>query len=173
MWRRMLFTIAFLPLTLAGDGTVAGPALQLSQQERDRRNAREVFSKNFREIQLLGLGLLRNHEAGNLDPKKLEKTVRSINKCARTIEPLLALGELGSLEEYDREINTPAEFNDSILRLAGLIRDFARNPSLKDNKIFNTRQAAEARSHLLTIIDLSKTLAERARSYSTGPTGAR
>ena len=61
------------------------------ERERERAYAREQFTKNFRDIQLLGKGMLQDHEATRLTPDKLAKSARSIHKCAKTLRSLIAL----------------------------------------------------------------------------------
>jgi hypothetical protein len=136
------------------------------ESERERAYAREQFTKNFRDLQLLGKGLLQDHEATKLTPDKLAKGARSINKCARTLRSLIALGEMASEVEVDKEINTARKFDESIHKLATLISDFAHNPVHQSNKVFNTDQAERAQTDLLTIINLSKALENKSKGYS-------
>src|SRR5215467_14235021 len=137
------------------------------ERERQRAYAREQFTKNFRDLQLLGKGLLQDHEATKLTPGKLAKGVRAINKCARTLRSLIALGEMASEAPVNKEIGTPREFDESIRKLVGLISDFAHNPVHQSNKVFNTDQAGRAQTDLLTIINLSKALENKSKRYST------
>jgi hypothetical protein len=134
--------------------------------ERERAYAREQFTKNFRDLQLLGKGLVQDHEATRLTPNRLAKGARSINKCARTLRSLIALGEMASEVEVDKEINTARKFDESIHKLATLISDFAHNPVHQSNKVFNTDQAERAQTDLLTIINLSKALENKSKGYS-------
>jgi len=137
------------------------------ERDRERAYAREQFTKNFRDLQLLGKGLLQDHEAARLTPGKLAKGVRAINKCARTLRSLIALGEMASEAPVKKEIGTAREFDESIRMLASLISDFAHNPVHQSNKIFNTDQAGRAQTDLLTIIHLSKALENKSKRYST------
>ncbi|MGE0127496.1 MAG: hypothetical protein AB7U82_05405 [Blastocatellales bacterium] len=136
------------------------------ERERERAYVREQFSKNFRDLQLIGKGLLRDHEAAKLTHDKLAKNTRSINKCAKALRSLLALGEMASEVEVNKEIDTAQEFDDSIRKLAKLIWDFAHNPVHQSNKVFNTDLAERAQTDLLTIINLSKALENKSRSYA-------
>src|SRR5262252_4051908 len=111
------------------------------ERDRERAYAREQFTKNFRDLQLLGKGLLQDHEAARLTPGKLAKSARSINKCAKTLRSLIALGEMASEVEIDKDIDTARQLDESIRKLAGLIADFAHNPVHQSSKIFNTEQA--------------------------------
>src|SRR5262245_33930874 len=88
------------------------------ERERARTYAREQFTKNFRDLQLLGKGLLQDHEATRLTSGKLAKSARSINKCGRSLRSLIALGEMASEVEIDKEIDTARKFDESIRKLA-------------------------------------------------------
>jgi len=136
------------------------------ERERERAYAREQFTKNFRDLQVLGKGLLQDHETTRLTPGKLAKGARSINKCAKTLRSLIALGEMASEVEIDKEIDTAREFDESIRKLATLISDFAHNPVHQSNKVFNTDQAERAQTDLLTIINLSKALENKSKGYA-------
>ncbi len=137
-----------------------------ARRERERAYAREQFTKNFRDLQLLGKGLLQDHEATRLTPAKLAKSARAINKSAKTLRSLIALGEMASEVEINKEITTPREFDEAIRQLASLISDFAHNPVHQSNRVFNTKQAERAQTDLLTIINLSKALENRSKGYS-------
>jgi hypothetical protein len=136
------------------------------EKERERAHAREQFTKNFRDLQLLSQGLLREHERARLTSGKLAKDARSINKCARTLRTLIALGEMANEVEINKEIDTAQEFDESIRKLSKLVRDFAHNPVHQSNKVFNTDQAERAQTDLLTIINLSKALEDKSKNYS-------
>ncbi len=136
------------------------------ERERERAYAREQFTKNFRDIQLLGKELLQDQEETMLTPGKLAKSARSINKCARTLRSLIALGEMASEVQIDKEIDTAPEFDESIRKLATLISAFAHNPVHQSNKVFNTDEAERAQTDLLTIINLSKALENKSKSYA-------
>jgi hypothetical protein len=163
-----------LSICLSGSTTVVDyPGSPLPQtpdkrleRERERAYAREQFTKNFRDLQLLGKGLQQDHEATRLTPGKLAKSARSINKCAKTLRSLIALGEMASEVEIGKKIDTAQEFDESIRKLAGLISDFAHNPVHKSSKVFNTEQAERAQTDLLTIINLSKALENKSKGYA-------
>jgi hypothetical protein len=173
---RQCLTPLLLSLCLSPSTTVAahpgkpGPLPQATdkrlERERERAYVREQFTKNFRDLQLLGKGLLQDHETTRLTPGKLAKSARSINKCAKTLRSLIALGEMASEVEIDKEIDTAQEFDASIRKLASLISDFAHNPVHQSNKIFNTDQAERAQTDLLTIINLSKVLENKSKAYA-------
>lgn len=165
-----------LLLCLSGSTATANPLRPPPQspdkqleRERERAYARQQFSKNFRDLQLIGKALLRDHEAATLTPGNLAKSARSINKCARTLRALIALGGMASEVKINKEIDTAQEFDDSIRKLAGLIHDFARNPVHQNNKVFNTDLAERAQTDLLTIINLSKALENKSKNYAIPP----
>ncbi len=145
--------------------TPQSPGKQL-EKERERAHAREQFSKNFRNLQVIAQGLLREHEAARLTPEKLGKDARSINKCARSLRTLIALGDMATEVEINKEIDTAPEFDESIRKLAKLIYDFAHNPVHQNNKIFDTNLAERAQTDLLTIINLSKVIESKSKAYS-------
>jgi hypothetical protein len=136
------------------------------ERERERAYVREQFKKNFRDLQLLGKGLLQDHEEIRLTPGKLAKSARAINKCARALRALIALGEMASETPIKKEIATAREFDESIRKLATLISDFAHNPVHQSNKVFNTDEAERAQTDLLTVINLSKALENKSKRYS-------
>jgi hypothetical protein len=82
---------------------------------------------------------------------------------------LQQLGESDSPPEAAAPPGTPGEFDRSIRRLAGLISSFAHNPIHRSNKVFNAKQAAQARSDLSSIIELSKAIEGRAKGYAAQP----
>lgn len=135
------------------------------EQERERAYHRQQFSKNFRDLQLLGQNLVKEHEANRLTSARLAKDIKSINKCAKALLSLTALGNLASPPQVNHPINTPEQYDESIRRLAKHIWDFAHNPHLQNSKVFDTEQARRAQADLLAIIDLSRTLASRAKDY--------
>ena len=135
------------------------------ERERERAYVRQQFTKNFRDLQLLGKELLQDHESARLTSGKLAKGARSINKCAKTLRSLIALGEMASEEPVNREIATAREFDESIHKLSDLISEFAHNPVHQSNKVFNTDQAERAQTDLLTIINLSKALENKSKRY--------
>src|SRR5262249_27215931 len=117
-----------LPAPFASPGSFQQSPDKRLERERERAYAREQFSKNFRDLQLIGKGMLQAHEEPKLTRGKLDKNVRSINKCARALRSLIALGEMASEKPINKEINSGREFDQSIHLLATLISDFAHNP---------------------------------------------
>lgn len=160
----LLFTIVALLLTRVPSTPQAQDA---ATKERERRAAREQFSQNFRELQLLGIDLLKAHEAGSLKPNRLTKDVKAIQKRARALRSLTVLGEPAvPVPPIEPDIKTPESFDRSIRHLAELIRDFANNPIHKNAKVFNTDQAAQAASDLVEIAELAKAIGTCARDYT-------
>lgn len=136
------------------------------EQERERAYNRQQFTKNFRDLQLLGQNLLAEHEAQRLTSARLAKDSKSINKCAKALRALTALGSLAVPPKVNKNIATPQEYDKSIRLLAKHIWDFAHNPVHQNSKVFNTDQAGRAQTDLLAIIDLSKAIENKARGYS-------
>lgn len=137
------------------------------EKERDRLYARQLFTNNFRNLQLTSQNLLKEHEEKRLNPERLSKGVRIINKAAKALRSLMALGDLAEPVKIDKEINTPQQFDSSIRRLAKHVYDFAHNPIHQSNKVFNTDHAQQAQTDLLAIIDLSKAIGNKAKSYTS------
>jgi len=154
--------------TTRRDSAGRPPVAVSGSREADHAKAiaHQQFIKNFRELQELGYGLLREHEAGRLKPAQLSKDAKSIHKRAKNLRSLLELGrqplpppELIGLPA------TPQEFDRSIHRLARTIYTFAHNPVHQSNKVLNTREAAQARVDLANIIGLSQTIHRKAQNY--------
>jgi hypothetical protein len=145
------------------------PCVQSStaQGDREKAAARQQFVKDFRDVQLNGQGLLRDHEAGKLNPKRLSKLARSINKSAKSLRSLIGLGNLAKEVGINKDLDSQPEFDDAIHKLAKLISVFAHNPVHQNSKILDTDQAAQAQTDLLTIINLSKAIADNASGYSS------
>ncbi|MFN0086905.1 MAG: hypothetical protein ACKVX9_16055 [Blastocatellia bacterium] len=140
-----------------------------AEAERERAYARQNFQKNFKQIQIVSQKLLRDHEARLVTGERLGKDARSINKAARTLRALMALGKMAQEAEINESIDTPEEFDESIRQLSKLIWDFAHNPIHQNSKVFNTNLARQAQSDLLSIINLSKTLSDKSKGYSIPP----
>lgn len=167
----LFFVVAIGCLTYAFSAcasTKAG-AIQANkspERERDRAYARQQFTKNFRDLQVTSQNLLKEHEEKRLTQKRLAKDIRVINKAAKALRSLMALGNLAEPVKIDKEINTSQQFDESIRRIAKLIYDFAHNPIHQNSKVFNTDQAQQAQTDLLAIIDLSKAIENKAKSYT-------
>ena len=146
-------------------GVPAGQSSKNWEQERERAYHRQQFAKNFRDLQILGQNLLKEHDANRLTSAQLAKDSKSINKCAKALLSLTALGGLASPPQVNKDINTAKQYDESIRRLVKHIWDFAHNPHLQNSKVFDTEQARRAQSDLLAIIDLSKAIESRAKGY--------
>lgn len=155
-------------------GALAGVTVQRSDlKSRERAAIREQFSQNFREIQLLGIKLLHEHEVGRLKPDRLARNTREIGKKARTLKSLMVLGEPAEPpEELEERITTPTLFDRRIRQLTTLIQRFVRYPIHQNTKVFNTDEASRASGDLETIISLSKAIESSARDYSGAATAA-
>src|ERR1051325_855503 len=124
-----------------------------TEREREKANARQQFSQNFHDLQVQGQQLLREHEAGQLTPTHLLKKAKSINKSAKALRTLMALGDLAQEpEEVGKDLSTALAFDQSIKRLSKLIYDFAHSPHHQNNKVFDTVEAAKVQRDLLIII---------------------
>lgn len=160
----MLAALCLLPAIEARASRQGVPSQDLS---RAKAAARQQFTKSFSELQESSQALLREHEAGQLKPGTLAKRLKTIQKCAKTLRLLLQLGEPEPLTEVNGSPRTPQAFDQSIRRLAAIISSFAHNPIHQNNKLFNTGDAARARTDLEKIITLSKTIESQARKYTT------
>lgn len=136
------------------------------ERERDKAYVRQQFNKNFSLLQVTGQKLLKEHEHNKLTSTRLANDVKTINKCAKTLQSLVALGDLAEPPKINKEINAPEEFDQAIRNLAQHIWDFAHNPIHQNSKVFNTNQAEKAQMDLLSIIDLSKALESKAKRYT-------
>lgn len=144
------------------------PSQKSLERERERAYARQQFTSNFRDLQLLSQGLLREHDARRLTAQRLAKDAKTINKCAKNLRTLMALGALAQAAEVNKEIDAPQEYDQSIRRLAKLIYDFAHSPHHQNSKVFDAAEAARVQTKLLTIINLSKAIESRAKGYTFG-----
>jgi hypothetical protein len=92
---------------------------------------------------------------------------KTINKNAKTLRALIALGSLATEpEEFEKNIANQTRFDQSIRKLHQLIYDFAHSPVHQNSKVFNTKDATKTQIQLLTIIELSKALESQAREYT-------
>lgn len=163
-----LITSNFCTMRVGADYFLAQSREQKTAElQRDRAYSRQQFSKNFRDLQLLGQKMLKEHENKQLTPEKLAKGARAINKCAKTLKFLMVLGDMADPPEISKDIETAEEFDDYIRRLAKHIYDFAHNPIHQNSKVFNTNQAERAQTDLLSIIDLSKIIENKSKAYSS------
>lgn len=150
---------------LATPNNLKAQSTKSQDRERDKAYTRQQFNKNFSELQVTGQKLLKQHELKQLTSSRLANDAKTINKCAKTLRTLIALGDLAVPQKVDREIDAPEEFDQAIRRLAKHIWDFAHNPIHQNSKVFNTDQAEKAQTDLLAIIDISKALENNAKKY--------
>src|SRR5437868_3883108 len=86
----LLFSL--LSQVLAWMGPVVGQARPDAQ--REKAIIRQQFSKSFHDLQVVSQQMLQEHGAGQLTTTQLSKQAKSINKSAKTLRALMALGEL-------------------------------------------------------------------------------
>lgn len=143
-----------------------------TDKQREKAVAKQQFSKNFHDLQTVSQEMLREHEAGQLTGAQLARHAKAINKAAKTLRTLMALGELAQEPEaVAKELNQAATFDQAIHRLAKRIYDFAHSPHHQNTKVFDTVEAAKVQKSLLTIIKLSNVIASQSKNYAK-PTAA-
>jgi len=150
-------------------GAAARPQINqgasVSERARERTYAREQFARHFKSIQVRSQQLLRLHEKRTLNAKQLREEAGQINKSARMLRQLIALGSLAARVEQKTRFAAPEEFEEAIRKLANLVWEFAHNPVHQNGKVFNTQQAAAAQTDLLSIIELSRALQREGSGY--------
>lgn len=173
--RLALTLLLLLPNAMIGGGpararwlNAQAPSQKSFERERERAYARQQFTSNFRDLQLLSQGLLREHDARRLTAQRLAKDTKAINKCAKNLRTLMALGTLAQAAEVNKEIAAPQQYDQSIRQLAKLIYDFAHSPHHQNSKVFDAAEAARVQTKLLTIINLSKVIENKAKGYTFG-----
>ena len=163
---------ALLLVTLASV-SYAQPPRSL-EADRQKAVTKQQFTQNFKNLQVTSQAMLREHEAGALTDKQLNKTARSINKSAKTLRGLMALGNLAeTADPFEKLIDTADKFDAAIRLLSKLIYDFAHSPVHQNSKVFDTKAAAKTQTQLLTIIELSRAIETRARDYAPAITPSR
>ena len=159
--------VALGPSDLSGE--VPAPQVNqgasVSERARERAYAREQFARHFKSVQVRSQLLLRLHEKRTLSAKQLREEAGQINKSARMLRQLIALGSLAARVEQKTRFAAPEEFEEAIRKLANLVWEFAHNPVHQNGKIFNTQQAAAAQTDLLSIIELSRALQREGSGY--------
>jgi hypothetical protein len=156
--------------------TFAHPATlqnrKADSQERERRAAKEAFNGNFRELQLLGINLLKDHQSGALDKGRLAKDTKAIQKRARSLRGLMVLGEpIEPPIELESKIRTAPQFDKFIGWLSRLIYDFAHNPVHKNTRVFDTEAAGRAAADIINIINLAKLIEQCSGDYTPNTNG--
>lgn len=166
----LLMAAALVPLSFSFPSK-AVPAPQINQgasvseRARERAYAKEQFARHFKSIQVRSQLLLRLHEKRTLSTKQVREEAGQINKSARMLRQLIALGSLATKVEQKTQFATPEEFEEAIRKLANLVWEFAHNPVHQNGKVFNTQQAAAAQTDLLSIIELSRALQREGNGY--------
>ncbi|HMV50953.1 MAG TPA: hypothetical protein PKD31_24645, partial [Blastocatellia bacterium] len=91
----------------------------------------------------------------------------------KTLRSLTVLGTVIQPKAINKEIATPSQYDQAIRSLAKHIWDFAHNPVLQNNKVFNTDQAQQAQTDLEAIMNLSKIIENKAKGYVPTVTSTR
>jgi len=140
--------------------------------ERERQARKESFKENFRELQLLGISLLKTHRSGELDAARLNRDSKAVQKRARALRGLMVLGnpEVKPIELPSR-IKSPDEFSKFIGWASRMIYDFAHNPIHTNTKVFDTDLAAKAAGDLVNIVNLAKVLETSSIHYVPNRSG--
>ncbi len=152
-------------LALSPQMSTTQQTADIAAKERARRAAKESFTLNFRELQVLGKGLLKAHESGGLGPERLARDTKTIQKRARSLRGLMALGEPREQTRIETILRSPHDFDRAIRQLAQLVTDFAHNPVHQNSKVFDTNLAGKAAADLVAIVDLAKAIERRAKDY--------
>lgn len=160
-----LVTLSFPVLSKAGIAPQINQGASVAERARERAYAKEQFARHFKSIQVRSQLLLRLHEKRTLSAKQLREEAGQINKSARMLRQLIALGSLATKVEQKTQFATPEEFEEAIRKLGNLVWEFAHNPVHQNGKVFNTQQAAAAQTDLLSIIELSRALRREGSGY--------
>lgn len=148
----------------------ASQGLSRIERNREKEYLRQQFARHFKLIQVTSQQLIREHEEGTMNSARLSKSVRDINKSARTLRTMIGLGELANIEQLKTDLTTAAGFDEALRLLGRLTRDFARNPVHQNSRILNTDLATQAQTDLLSIINLSKLIGQQSGIYGRSQT---
>lgn len=154
--------IILLPGVIQAGGQTNQPSSAM-ERNRERAHLRQEFARHFRTIQVKSQEMIQEFESGKLTEKRLASQSKQINKSARSLRQLIALGELAEPEELKTSFSSPIEIEEAIRLLATRVKDFARNPTHQNSRILNTDLATRAQTDLLAVIRLSKAINEQAR----------
>lgn len=165
-WRAAIPGIATGLMLAFGGGIAIGQ--MMTEKDRERAYLRQQFARHFKAIQESSNSLVRAHDKKSLTVSQLSREVKSINRSAKSLRTMLALGELATPQEQKTDLASPEDFDRAIQRLASLIWDFSHNPIHQNSKVFNTRLAARAQTDLASIISISKAIAENSAKYVAG-----
>lgn len=160
-----VYIVLQVSLVLSPQMSTTQQNADLAAKERARRAAKESFTQNFRELQVLGKDILKAHESGGLIRDRLARDAKLIQKRARSLRGLMALGEPRGQTRVETTLRSPQDFDRSIRQLAQLVLDFAHNPVHQNSKVFDTNLAGKAAADLVAIVDLAKALERRAKDY--------
>ena len=170
MWHQLVLALLSIELTLATFSPQVGSTQQATEEAaraRARRAAQHDFEENFRAIQVVGIDLLKSHEDGTLDSQHLAKNTRAIQRHARALRGLMALGPpITKPQPIIQQIQSSETFDKAIRALAKLVADFAHSPIHKNPKVFDTDLAAHASTDIVVIVELAKLIERRAKDYA-------
>ena len=146
-----------------------GAHAQLRKSEvdaRERQALRESFKENFRELQLLGINLLKLHRSGELDASRLNRDAKATQKRARALRSLMVLGnpDIKPLE-LPSKLRSEQDFSKFIGWMSRMIYDFAHSPIHTNAKVFDTELAAKAATDLVNITNMAKLLESSSANY--------
>ncbi|MBI1763025.1 MAG: hypothetical protein HYR56_16480 [Acidobacteria bacterium] len=160
-----ILLLSLLAQAMAWINPVAGQTRPDAQ--REKAVIKQQFSKSFHDLQIISQQMLRQHDDGQLTTVQLAKQSKSINRSAKTLRSLMALGELAQEPQpVEKALSTADAFDKSIRRLAKMIYDFSHSPHHQNSKVFDTAEATKVQRDLLTIIALSKVIETNAKNYS-------
>ncbi len=172
---RAIWPVICIAVALPGTGSLPGSRASgqtnqhsaLVEKNREKAHLRQEFARHFRAIQVTSQELVRELEGRQLSAAKLARGSKGINKSARNLRQLLALGELAREEELKTTFASATEFEEAIRLLATRVREFVRNPLHQNSRILDTNLATTAQTDLLTIIRLSKAINQQAGRFPT------
>lgn len=139
---------------------------------RERQALKESFQENFRELQLLGINLLKSHRSGELDAARLNRDSKAIQKRARAIRSLMVLGnpEVKPVE-LPSKLKSEQDFSKYVGWVSRIIYDFAHSPIHTNTKVFDTELATKAATDLVNIGNMAKLLENSSVHYLPNRSG--
>ena len=166
----VLLALSWLSPCAGVSTTQAGSTTQANEtaaRERSRKATQLQFAESFRSIQIVSKGLLKAHEDGTLVPGQLSKDARAIQRYARSLRSLMALGPPTTKpREPEHQLHTSRDFDVAIRNLTTLVWEFAHNPIHKNPKVFDTDEAAKVAADIVTIVEMAKAIERRAKDYT-------
>ncbi len=139
------------------------------QDNRVNRALFEQMSEDFKQIQLVRLGMVNDIKEGKpFEYKRLSNQAAEIRKHAVRLKDSLALFEQQKSAErqFEKEELDITKIQDAASDLCLEASRFIENPMFKAGAVYNVRYAAEAAQALDTVINLStniKNSADRLR----------